>query len=102
MAQAKLNLNQKRICGRIRYLKSRMLEVLEHQDDTIVFNNPQFCDFKVKCGSDTFFVSKGILAQKSPVFASIFKSGMKEVQRGEVVIVNDVEHVVVYTSEHKS
>ncbi|CAD5205853.1 unnamed protein product [Bursaphelenchus okinawaensis] len=93
MDQEKINLNQKRICKRIRYLKNRILEVLEHPDDTVVFNNPQFCDFNVLCGSETFYVSKCFLAQKSLVFASMFTSGMKEVQKGELIIVDDVEAV---------
>ncbi|CAD5205873.1 unnamed protein product [Bursaphelenchus okinawaensis] len=70
-----------------------MLEVVEHRNDTVVFNNPRFCSFKVLCGSETVFVSKCFLAQKSPVFASMFTSGMKEDQRGELVMVDDVEAV---------
>ncbi|CAD5205816.1 unnamed protein product [Bursaphelenchus okinawaensis] len=80
---------QERLC----YLKDRVAEIVEYSEHIQLFNNPLFCDFKVKCYSETFYVSKCCMAQKSPVFASMFTSGMKEAINGELELHDDVDTV---------
>ncbi|CAD5214308.1 unnamed protein product [Bursaphelenchus okinawaensis] len=90
--EAKLKERQKLIQSRIEKLKRQKNKIKETPDEG-VFNDKCFSDFKIKTGEEVFFVSKGILALKSPVFKAMFQSGMKEVQDGTLVLTEDSEVV---------
>lgn len=65
----------------VRKIVSKQIEMLE---------NPQFSDFTFIVKGQKFEVHRSILANASPVFATLFTAKMKESRTGQC-IVNDIE-----------
>ncbi|CAD5210229.1 unnamed protein product [Bursaphelenchus okinawaensis] len=88
LAHERLKLLQRNV----EYLNDRVSKVNEG-DCEIVFNDRDFSDFKIIVGHETFYVSKCLLAQKSPVFKTMFKSRFNESIMGQLEMVDDPEAV---------
>ncbi|CAD5217127.1 unnamed protein product [Bursaphelenchus okinawaensis] len=87
-----INANNQMVQQRINELNERVSLIVENPEDNKVFNDPNFCDYKVKTDAKTFYASKLMLAQKSNVFKAMFTSGMQESQ-GELVMGDDADAV---------
>jgi len=58
------------------------------QDLHLLYDTKEYADIMILCGGKTFRGHKNILASRSPVFAAMFKSDMKESNAGSIEIKN--------------
>merc|ERR1712098_419546 len=78
------------------------------QDLHQLYATKEYADITITCGGKIFKCHKSILASRSPVFAAMFKSNMKEMRTGRVEIKNLTPQVLeclleyVYTSHASS
>uniref|UniRef100_A0A1I7SGE0 BTB domain-containing protein n=4 Tax=Bursaphelenchus xylophilus TaxID=6326 RepID=A0A1I7SGE0_BURXY len=72
---------------KIKDLKEKVSKVAPFQDE--LFNDPRFSNQKINVGKTTFYVCKHQLAKKSPVFKSMFSSGLKEAEEGVLELHDD-------------
>ncbi|KAL7302121.1 hypothetical protein TKK_0005347 [Trichogramma kaykai] len=61
---------------------------------TTLYNQPDFSDVELIVGDKKFYAHKAILANHSPVFATMFKTDMKE-SKESIVKINDLSAEVV-------
>ncbi|CAD5212556.1 unnamed protein product [Bursaphelenchus okinawaensis] len=103
--QIKLRQRESLIQSNLCYLKKRVAEIKDDFcEDDAVFNVACFIDFKITTDKETFYVSKCLLAQKSPVFRAMFREEAKEVQDGELKLSDDTDAVramLLYIYENK-
>jgi len=64
------------------------------EDFTSLFENQQFGDLTIEVGGKKMLVYKGIVAARSPVFAAMFNTNMKETEQN-LVTITDIEYDVV-------
>lgn len=55
-----------------------------------LLTNEELSDVTIQVGSDMFYAQKAILSVRSPVFAAMFKSGMREAKLNRLVV-EDIE-----------
>jgi len=78
------------------------------QDLHQLYATKEYADITITCGGKIFKCHKSILASRSPVFAAMFKSNMKEMRTGRVEIKNMTPQVLeclleyIYTSHASS
>jgi BTB/POZ domain len=79
------------ISDRQKLERSKRQNETEHMEDSVrlfreLWESGQFSDFTITAGDQEFKVHKNVVGSRSPVFAAIFESDMKEEKTGEMEI----------------
>jgi hypothetical protein len=75
-------------------LGNDLSQLLPARSSNLVFSNANLsnlCDVTLVVGGARFFVSRAILASRSPYFRSLFLNGMRESQQSEILLHSDCD-----------